>query len=180
MTHKFNPNKPYADVFGGNLLARYLQNDVYFDHLGNPVDPAAQAGEAQRPEQAQPAQASAPQPVQLTAEEEAALAQKAVDDALAVRRGKLVMEALPILSRNVADIVAELEDHDADLLAVMLELEGVAGKRKTVLDSLATAIAAKAEQAEADRRANEPPVNAATGSFGTMSGENQLQNQLSS
>lgn len=163
---RLDKSKPFGEVWGDQRGARYHQNGHYFDADGNVMDLAAASG------QPLPAQAPAPQSAQAPDDGAAA-----VEAALTKRHNELLLQAIPLLAKAQAEVVGELEDHDADLLKVMLEVEGLDKKRKTVIEGITLALAEKVKQAKQDEAAAAGQQPAA---FGTLGAESQLNAQLSS
>lgn len=165
---KFDKSKPHGQVWGdGAGAARYVQNGRYFDHDGNEVplggDSSATAGEPVA------ANGAGPVVVQVASGPSAEESAKLI---LEARRGQLMLPALTALESKAEDVIAELEDHDADLLEVMLQIEGIQKQRKSVIEALQATIAAKAQQAAQDAQANGIQPDAG--------GNDQLANQLQS
>lgn len=190
---KFDKNKAHGQIWGDDTRgARFVQNGRYYDNDGNEVDmTAGVAATLDSPATFVPPAAPAPSAPATTAAEDAVAAAASAQAVIEARRGQLLLLAIPALENTAEKIIAELEDHDIELLQAMGMVETLSKKRKTVLEALAAAIADKEAQAQKDAQANglapqtpQAPaadtVNLPKGTFGTMSGENQLAQQLQS
>lgn len=151
---KLDRKRPYGEIWGGNVPARFHQDGRYFDHAGDEVDLQPHHYDAVDT-------GARPQAPKLVDGNEARTAVAVEDNgkasaeaAIAAQRSILLLQAIPLLEKAQGEVIAELPDHGAELLAVMAEVEGVAKKRKAVLEALAAELQAKAAQASQDAAAN--------------------------
>ena len=148
-----NRNRPYGEIWGGSVPARFVQDGRFFDQAGEEVQLEPHQYDAADPETtAAPAAAPAATPTAMLAP-----AVNGAELAILAQRNKLLMHAIALLEHAQAEVISDLPDHDVDLLEVMAEVEAIAKQRKTVLEALAVEIRDKKEQEARDAEANQLP-----------------------
>lgn len=162
---RLDKKKPYSEIWGGNVPARYEQEGRYYDNQGqqvdlkpehfsadtaqpaNPPPPVAVASGSDPDAPGAPATNTAPASSAATTTEQSDAEVRAV---LAEDRQARLLKAIPLMEKGQAELIPDLPDHDVEDLQAMLVIENAGKKRARVIDALEQELLKKRAEHEQD------------------------------